>query len=191
MYKQCRTEQSAMRQRELENGLLEAMRKQQYDEVSVSDLCDQMGVPRKSFYRYFSSKDGALHALIDHALIDYDLYASPDVTEDCTPLQYMELIFSYWYERKQVLDALEKSGFSGMLVQRAISRAQEETSRPLRFLSTGIQAEQKHATSFLVCGLMSMVVQWHHEGYPESVQEMAKIALRLLTQPLVPNVEQE
>jgi hypothetical protein len=33
MYKQCRTEQSALRQRELEQGLLQTMLKQQYEQI--------------------------------------------------------------------------------------------------------------------------------------------------------------
>ena len=126
--------------------------------------------------------------MIDHVLMDYDLYSSAKI-EQCTPLQFMELVFSYWLDQKLVLDALARSGRSGLLIQRAISRALEETSRPLRFLTSELRMEQKHVTMFLVCGLMSMVVQWHHEGYPDSVQQMAKIALRLLTQPLVPDLE--
>ena len=72
MYKLCKTEQSAQRQRMLEQGLLKAMLTQHFDEISVSDLCDEIGIPRKSFYRYFSGKDGALYALIDHTLLTYD-----------------------------------------------------------------------------------------------------------------------
>jgi len=49
MYKQCRTEQSARRQRELEQGLVQVMLKRQYDEISVSDLCAEIDVPRKAF----------------------------------------------------------------------------------------------------------------------------------------------
>ena len=75
MYKLCKTEQSAARQRRLEQGLLQAMQTQQYEDISISDLCDQMGVPRKSFYRYFSGKDGALHALIDHTMISYESFS--------------------------------------------------------------------------------------------------------------------
>ena len=68
MYRFCKTEQSFQRQRELEQGLLSMMEHKRFEEISVSDLCDRMGIPRKSFYRYFSSKDGALYALIDHTL---------------------------------------------------------------------------------------------------------------------------
>ena len=60
MYKICQTEQSTRRQRELEQGLLRLMLHKNYEDISVSDLCDHMQIPRKSFYRYFSSKDGAL-----------------------------------------------------------------------------------------------------------------------------------
>ena len=74
MYKQCRTEQSAARQRALEQGLMETMMNCHYDEITVSDLCEYMQIPRKSFYRYFSNKEGALHALIDHALMDFDSF---------------------------------------------------------------------------------------------------------------------
>lgn len=41
------------------------MKYKQFEEISVSDLCDRLHIPRKSFYRYFSSKEGALHALLD------------------------------------------------------------------------------------------------------------------------------
>ena len=58
MYKLCKTEQSANRQRQLEEGLLQIMLTRHFEEVSVSELCDQLQIPRKSFYRYFSSKDG-------------------------------------------------------------------------------------------------------------------------------------
>ena len=71
MYKLCKTEQSAQRQRELEQGLLKMMLQCRYEDISVSDLCDQLEIPRKSFYRYFSSKDGALYALLDHTMMEF------------------------------------------------------------------------------------------------------------------------
>lgn len=71
MYKYCKTEQSVQRQRELEKGLLDMMKYKQFEEISVSDLCDRLHIPRKSFYRYFSSKEGALHALLDHTLLEF------------------------------------------------------------------------------------------------------------------------
>ena len=56
MYKLCKTEQSAQRQRSLEEGLLPAMKTKRYEEITISDLCSQMEIPRKSFYRYFPAR---------------------------------------------------------------------------------------------------------------------------------------
>ena len=183
MYKQCRSEQSANRQRELEQGLLAAMQKRHYDEISVSDLCDALGVPRKSFYRYFSGKDGALHALIDHALMDYDLDMAAEFDETLTPLRYMERVFAYWLECKPLLDALERSGLSGILIQRAMEYTKKLDSLPY-FLQISEKQLRDYGTAFVVCGLMTMIVQWHHDGFSRSVEEMAQLAMQLFSQPL-------
>jgi len=99
MYKQCMTAQSAARQRQLEQGLLEAMRCRHYDEISVSDLCDSLGVPRKSFYRYFSGKDGALAALLDHTLMEFE-NSMPfgGKVKPGTAVGDLERYFVFWYD---------------------------------------------------------------------------------------------
>ena len=185
MYKQCRTEQSSNRQRILEQGLLDAMIQQHYDSISVSDLCSRMGIPRKSFYRYFSGKEGALHALIDHALLDYENYPADGTGwEGRTVQQEMERTFSYWKHCSRLLDALEKSGLSGVLIERAINHSILESSIPVRILPNDNRQMRERVTGFAVCGLMAMVVHWHHGGYVESPEQMAQIAMRLVPKPL-------
>jgi len=39
--------------------------------------------------------------------------------------------------------------------------------------------------AFSVCGLMSMILQWHHQGFPVSPAEMTKLAVNILTTPLL------
>ncbi len=73
MYKRCITEQSARWQRELEQGLLEIMATRRYEDITIMELCSWLDIPRKAFYRYFSSKEGAIYALIDHTLMDFSV----------------------------------------------------------------------------------------------------------------------
>lgn len=188
LYKQCRTEQSAARQRELMEGLLEAMLQQHYDEISVSSLCEQMQIPRKSFYRYFSSKEGALNALIDHALLDFESFTENSLSGSGPAEQEMERMFSYWFHQRRLLDALQRSGLSGVLVNRAIGHSVFENVRSRRFLPEEEQQAQEYITLFAVSGFMSMVIQWHHEGYRQTVQQMAQIAIRLVSNPLLPEL---
>ena len=190
MYKLCKTEQSANRQRRLEQGLLQAMQIKHFDEISVSDLCAQLDVPRKAFYRYFDSKEGALHALLDHTLMAYEsfpiIYSEG---EKRTLVRELEQFFLFWIRQKSLLDALQRSSLSGVLIERAIANAATEAAVPKRFLQADEQQMQHHVTMFGICGLMSMVLQWHHGGYTESAKHMASVAVRLLTHPLFPNAQ--
>ena len=185
MYKMCKTEQSARRQRELEEGLLRAMSIHHYDEISVSELCEQMDIPRKSFYRYFSGKDGALHALIDHTLLEFESFPYyMKISEKRTSEKDLERFFRFWKDQKPLLDALERSGISGVLVTRAIDHALSDAGYITRFQHQDERTIREHVTVFGVCGLMSMVLNWHHTGYQMPSREMAVIAVQLLTKPL-------
>lgn len=184
MYKDCKTEQSAARQRQLERGLLQMMKKRRYEDISVSDLCDGMNIPRKSFYRYFSGKDGALYALLDHTMMDFfnEGFHTPN---SGTALGDLDQFFVFWYAHRDLLDALQKSQLSGILVERATILAQRERLMPNRM--QGMPAElQAMALSFSICGLLAMVLQWHQQGYLISPAEMTKLAKTILAQPLIP-----
>lgn len=191
MYKLCKTEQSAIRQRKLEQGLLEAMAVKDYDEISISELCDRMAIPRKSFYRYFTGKDGALQALIDHTLMEFEEYAANYRQGKTRSIQLdLESFFLFWIENKNLLDALARSGLSGILVNRAVSFALTDDVLPVRFLPNDKREMQRHITMFGVCGLMSMVLNWHDTGYERTAEEMSRIAVRMISRPLFPSVEE-
>ena len=188
MYKLCKTEQSAARQRELEQGLLQVMSTSRYEDINVSGLCQKMGIPRKSFYRYFSGKDGALHALIDHTLLDFEQFSSILVGSSPANIhKELRSFFEFWQQHRQLLDALERSSLSGVLVQRAISQAQNEYALPREQTRGDSRRLQSHAITFCICGIMSMVTRWHRSGYAESPAELAQIAATLLTRPLIQN----
>jgi len=160
------------------------MTQQQYEEISVSSLCDQLQIPRKSFYRYFSSKEGALNALIDQSLLDFESFSAAGGEDSGSLRENVERMFAYWIHKRKLLDALAKSGLSGFLIHRAIDLSLFESGRERRFLPQEEKLAQEYMTLFAVSGFLSMVIQWHHDGYPQTVQQMASISLRLMSQPL-------
>ncbi len=181
MYKLCKTEQSAIRQRELERGLLELMKTKRYEDISVSELCNLMNIPRKTFYRYFSSKDGALFALLDHTMMEFS-FSDKNQQSAITDL---DTFFSFWYQRKEILDVLSRSSLSGILVERATDLALRERMIPKKFLNLNNNMKIA-AMSFAVCGIMIMVIQWHHQGFQETPAQMSALAITLLSKPLLP-----
>lgn len=185
MYKICQTEQSIRRQRELEQGLLRLMLRRNYEDLTVKDLCDEMALPRKSFYRYFSSKDGVLYALIDHTLADFFMMPTVGNKSRGTAIGDLDLYFLFWYEKRELLDALHRSGLSGILAERATNFALQEGHMPRQFKKMRLDI-QTLAMAFSVTGLMAMILQWHRSGFQVSPDEMTKLATEILTAPLLP-----
>ena len=182
MYKLCKTEQSAARQRQLENGLLALMLEKPYEEISVIDLCERMQIPRKAFYRYFTNKDGALFALLDHTMLEF--YAKDLQSGGNTAIGDLKEFFLFWYTHKDLLAALERSHLSGMMIERATILAQREKLMPRKILSWSLDL-QGVAMSFAVSGLMAMVFQWHDQNYQISPEEITRVAISMLTKPLI------
>ena len=152
--------------------MLKAMLTQRYEDISISDLCDRMGVPRKSFYRYFSNKDGALFALLDHTLMEFEQSsAGADAASGMNALGDLERFFLFWYDHRDLMDALMRNRLSGMLVERATSHALHERMMPAYLLSKDEKSQQL-ALTFSVCGLLAMVMQWHQNGYQETPLQM-------------------
>lgn len=185
MYKVCVSEQSANRQRMIEQKLLAIMATKRYEDITVSELCDRVDMPRKSFYRYFSGKDGALHALIDHTILDFRHYVetySENSVDNAESV--LEIFFSFWIDHRGILDVFERSGLSSLLVERAVNMTIKEQTFKRYLCAFDDSADINQISLFVVAGLMTMVIRWHGDGFSCSVQQMAATAAQILTRPI-------
>jgi len=182
MYKICKSEQSAARQRELENGLLEVMQNHNYEDISVSDLCDHLQIPRKSFYRYFANKDGAFYALLDHTLEACNNAVDPQ----SSIAQGIEQYYAFWMTQHDLLNALERSNLSTKLVERTFAFGMNEQGFLNRLLRRFPNSHKSAIVVFLATGLISTVLDWYRSGCRMSAEQMAKTMTSLLTEPIFP-----
>lgn len=182
MYKTCHTEESSLRQRALEQGLLVMLQTQPYEKITLTNLCHQLNVPRKTFYRYFPTKDDCLLALIDHTLSDCNDVAlhnwnGETVLDIPTQLRF----FRYWKEHSNFLDAIRANGLQHLLLERTttIVDRMKENAKPETFA----QAQVEY---FIAHGLMTTVLRWHHFGFAGSPEEMAEVFGQMLVSSHVP-----
>ncbi len=179
MYKICHTEESANRQRALEQGLLVMMQSQPYGKITLTELCGRLQIPRKSFYRYFPTKDDCLLALIDHTLSDCNT-AALTAWEGDRELKEIQLqrFFSYWLEQRGFLDAIRDNDQTYLLLDRTtviVDRMKEK----------GASGEfaRDQVEYFVAHGLMTTVLRWHSHGFQSTPGEMAEVFSRLLHSP--------
>ena len=182
MYKTCHTEESSHRQRLLEQGLLNAMGTLPYDKITLTELCRQLDIPRKSFYRYFPAKEDCLLALIDHTLADCNDVALKGWNGSGNLDASVQLrFFRFWRERSAFLDAVRDNGFRYLLLDRTtvIVDRMKEHAEPGSFA-------QEQVKYFIAHGLMTTVLRWHHYGFRSSPEEMAEVFGRFLEKTEMP-----
>ena len=184
MYKLCKTEESSKRQREIEDTLLNLMRDKHYDEITVSEICEAANIPRKSFYRYFDGKDGVKQALLHHTFSDFDCFKLSRADINIKIREEFEGYFTFWRSKKDLLEAFDKSNLLGLFVGDAITYAMNEFSNIKMYLSDSADREKELAYQFVVCGLMTMTINWYRSGFAETIPNLARTATKLITKPL-------
>lgn len=182
MYKICKTEQSAARQREIEQYLLKSMLQRQYNDISISELCDGLGIPRKAFYRYFSGKQGALEALIDHTLVDMDAYAflQEHSSAAVSRNRKAEVFFHFWREQKEFLDAIEHCGLWEILMDRTteytLARLTQSQTPPV------VPGEHDYLVRSAVYGVFAIIQLLYRRGFPMTAEEAADMSQFVFSQ---------
>ena len=182
MYKICHTEESSRRQRELEAGLLEAIKNFPYEKITLTELCHQLNIPRKSFYRYFPTKEDCLLALIDHTLTDCNEIAlkgwdGSGNLDEAAQLRF----YNFWKEHADFLDMIRNNDLRYLLLERTtviVDRMKENT--------VSDSFAQNQVEYFIAYGMMTTMLRWHHFGFQSSPEEMAEVFGDLLGKTDVP-----
>ena len=192
MYKKCKTERSRKRQLEIEQAFLKCLSQKLYEDITVSELCVVANIPRKAFYRYFETKEGVLHALIDHTLQGYEEYYQAKRKDRRTINGDLEAYFSFWLTepRTSLLQALKKSDLIDSLYKYSKDLANSGFINTARFLPEETKWRQKQIFNFAITGLMTIMLDWFEGGCVQSTVEMAEISKRILNSPLFPKLEE-
>ena len=179
MYTLCSTEKTAMQQRQFEKTFLQMLLVSDYDDITISDLCRTAGLSRKIFYRLFERKADVLYSLIDHTLMESDYY----VPDDSVGSGEFHRFFAFWQYKKELLDALLKHQSSSLLTERAIRFAMREAGSPVREFGAEKDKGSYEAIVFYLSGIFSVLLNWHAQGYKQSIDEMSALMMDLLTTP--------
>ena len=177
MYRKCVTEISVQHQRQIEEALLELMGKMPFSEITVTQLCQSAQVTRRVFYHLFTGKTDALHALVDHRILECEGYRT-DLADPA--LRF----FLYWQDQKKLLDGLDKSSMHTLLLERMISSVLKEDYDVRSWLKADDPEDGTDILIFKLSGILSLVHRWHFSGYRKSPEQMAKLLNQIMVNPL-------
>ena len=162
------------RQEWIESGLLELMAQNRYEDLTVTDLCRYLSMPRRSFYRYFRDLEDVLDSALDHL---FQSMAMPGHLPE-----YEELLRNYifWKEHCAVLDALQSSGMTQKLYD-YIGRYTNPMKLEQCILPEDRELDlRREITMFTTAGSVALAIGWYQDGFRRTPEEMAKITERML-----------
>ena len=78
---------------------------------------------------------------------------------------------------------LVRNDLTDVLIARVLLiTAEDGVSHRLEHLHSDIKRE--HSVTFLMTGLVALVLQWHQDNFQESPKKMADTAIHLMTRPI-------
>lgn len=190
MYKECKTERSEARQRSISGRLLEMMEKRQYDDISVTDICEDLSMPRKAFYRYFDDKESALDCAIAQKLSEFPMSQANPPAAPRMLHRELESFFKFWFEERRLLEILDKNGKLSKIMDMSLKFPLETIVSMDKLLPHEEASMRERIYRFAITGLISIVIDWYREGFKSSSADITRIAIRLLTKAPFPSLGQ-
>ena len=169
------------RQKQIEECLFENLLQRPYPSVSISDLCYQLGISRKSFYNYFPDKDSCFRALVSRMLRQCVLQLS-----SCPGQQEMIALFlSFWKEQRNLLDIIVRNNLLYLAVDQCIQFLREEDKAVLEILNTPRLQYDPYVLSVFVTANITLILHWYLNGFDTPLAEMVDKYKRIIYEPLV------
>ena len=186
MIKQPKTQSAAQRQIQLEQALLTLMEAKGYAQITVTDICREADIPRRTFYHYFDCKEEVLHAVVDNMLHECMLKVMLVLDGGIDALkESLVRNFRFWQtEGRAQLDLLLENDLAAEMIDCAMRWIEREhIGLPRRPGVTDKQIEI--AIMMGASGFFTLLIYWRRNGYRESPEEMADYATRFLSEPLI------
>ena len=170
MYKHNNNKTAVASQNMIACALFELMGTKPFADISVTEICDQAGVGRKTFYRNFETKEDVLDFRFEQLYKTFRENISA-VSPDRKLYIYLEFIkehtdkFILMY--KNNLDEYTSEKFIGLMPQVMPVWSENDTV-------------QQYISRYIVAGIKSVVRVWVERGFEETTDEIVALTEKLI-----------
>ena len=178
---QCYTEYATKKKALPKKCLLELMLQQAYKDISVTDICREADIPRRTFYHYFESKDDVLDSMIEELLQQCFLNTTYGLHIGSEQMKAnFARVFRFWEGNNRIkLDALIRNGLESRLITGSAQFIRAERTGLLR--KSGLDPKQVEIGLMVgITDFFTLLFYWSREGYRETPEQMAEYAAWVL-----------
>lgn len=160
----------------ISESLLILMRKKGFADISISEITDKAGVNRSSYYRNFDSKEEILMHFYNKII--FELMEKVKNEKNITLQNYLEMMFSYFYQYKNELLLIYKNKMSNIILD-ALNEA---------FIK--IEEKQSFDDLFKIYyhtgGIYNSFLLWFSDNMCQTPKQMAKLSISILPKSFKP-----
>ncbi len=140
-------------------ALIELMEQYPFEEISVSQICQEAQVGRASFYRNYESKKDILKKHMDDLIREW----GKEFEERGDPTYFSESLLKHYYKYKDFYLLLYRHGLSDMIY---------ETIRMAVKLEEAPTHLDRYGKSMFAGMLFGWIDEWMRQGMPEKPEEI-------------------
>lgn len=145
-------------------SLLALLEDKAIENISISELCDNAGIGRASFYRNFNSKEDILRAYINKL---FDGWKSDWEKNNGIPLSSgIGMIFGHFEQHRE---------FYRLLNERHLIYLLKDVILDIMELRLDLPKAEAYAKAFAAYALYGWIEVWFQRGMQESAEEMKQL----------------
>ena len=107
------------------------------------------------------------------------------ITNGHLTIDMLEKYYDFWLRQKDLLSALAYSGMHSKVSQYALKYTDEKWMTEYLVAEDFGMDLSREMNLFVISGLSSLLISWHTEGFQKTPRQMAQIAYRMLSKPLL------
>ena len=158
-------------QRLIADAMFRLMQKYRFQQITVTDICEEAGVGRKTFYRNFELREDVIDFQLDLLCAEY-AQAICGISIDAR-LHYH---FSFIHDHVGFFIALYQSGLDHLAHQK-FSVFLPETMP----VWSHNPIEQEYHSQYVIAGIEAVQRVWISRNFQESIEEVVDMVLRIQT----------
>ena len=153
------------------DSLLLLMNEKDFDEISITEICNKAGVSRMTYYRNYYNKDDIIIEYLKDIAEDFKKESHSWMQKnEYTNKNVIRFLFAYFEKYSYCVITLRKANLSGLLQECLNNYLETETN----MLKRQDPYEKYHMYSY-AGALFNVYMKWIDNGMKESVDEMAEI----------------
>lgn len=168
------------------NSLLELLEKKDYSAITINMLADHAGLGRRTFYRYFKTKDEAMKYITELLM---DQFANTIINNHSSGMEEVAVAyFQFWEQYIDILLLLKKAHVL-YFIEDNLTELITNVAKKVKHIPAGIPVEKlaklyekyNYEFSIKLAGFWKATILWCEETPRKSPEEMAKIITSLLS----------